>query len=109
MILLALLAGGNAMAAEPVDADQLARCLMSNSGGDETAAIKKMLVAALEDDTTALKTSIGEFGNLLVDLALKKCGISASQFADPNFQAASQKYGVLMGTKIMQDAFAKIK
>jgi hypothetical protein len=56
-----------------------------------------------------LKTSIGEFGNLLVDLALKKCGISASQFADPNFQAASQKYGVLMGTKIMQDAFAKIK
>ncbi|MBN9067573.1 MAG: hypothetical protein J0H60_14290 [Rhizobiales bacterium] len=108
MILLTLLVAGNAGAAEPIDADKLAQCFMTNSGGNETAAMKKFIVAGLNDDTTMLKSLITEFANILVNLALKKCGMSASQLADPNFQVASQKYGVLMGTKIMQDAFAKI-
>jgi hypothetical protein len=109
MILLTLLVTGNAGAEEPIDADRLAQCLMSNSGGNETSAMKKILVAGLTDDTTTLKSSLSEFGSLLVDLALKKCGISASQLADPNFQAASQKYGVFMGTKIMQGCFRQDK
>ena len=109
IVVLASLVGGDAMAAEPVDADALAQCLMTNSGDNETATLKKVMIAALTDDQATLKSSMSEFGNLIVDLALKKCGISASQFADPNFQAGGQKYGVLIGTKIMQDAFAKMK
>lgn len=99
-------------AAQPADADTLAECFVTHSGAQEADAMKRIMVAALSDDTPGLKTSLSDFSGLLLKLALSSCGVGLSQLQDPAygalFQKASSKYGSVLGARLMQDAFAKL-
>jgi hypothetical protein len=94
------------------DADTLADCLVQHSGQPESDAMKRVMIAALSDDTPGLKGALSEFSGLLLKLAMSSCGVGLTQLQDPaygaTFQQASSKYGAVLGGKLMQDAFAKL-
>lgn len=94
------------------DVDKLADCLVQHSAQPESDAMKRVMVAALSDDTPGLKSALSEFSGLLLKLSMSSCGVGLSQLQDPayaaTFQQASSKYGAVLGAKLMQDAFAKL-
>lgn len=105
--LLALHCG--AAAAEPLDAETLANCLVEKSSDVQTGAIKKLMIAAFQDDVPAMQKYLLEFGTALVSLAMSDCGVGPSQLSDPAFEAASSKYGEVIGERLINEAFAKLK
>ncbi len=101
---------GGAM--QPADVQKLADCFVSNSGEGEYGAMRKVMIAALSDDTAGLKTALADFSGLLLKLALGPCQVGMSQLQNPAYQAgfkeASSRYGAVLGQKLIQDAFAKL-
>lgn len=94
--------------AESLDVERLAACLYENSTAADIDIFKKIVVAAIEEDSS-LKGLTMLLSVALVSLATEKCGVTVSQLAEPAFATAATKYGEQMGMKIMSDAFAKMK
>ena len=95
--------------AQQVDAAALTECLIANTTDDHIAAMKRLMIAALNDDIETLKAEATNYGNIIVQLAIANCNITASQLTDPAVNEAVGKYGEKLGEKIMTDAFAKIQ
>jgi hypothetical protein len=94
--------------AQAVDAAALTECLVANTTDEHIAAMKRLMIAALQDDIETMKTEVTNYGNIIVQLAIANCNISASQLTDPAVNDAVGAYGQKLGEKIMTDAFAKI-
>jgi hypothetical protein len=95
--------------AQAVDAAALTECLVSNTTDEHVAAMKRLMIAALQDDIETLKAEATNYGNIIVGLAISKCNITASQLTDPAVNEAVGAYGQRLGEKIMTDAFAKMQ
>jgi hypothetical protein len=95
--------------AQQVDAAALTECLIANTTDDHIAAMKRLMIAALQDNVEALKAEAINYGNIIVQLAIANCNISASQLTDPAVNEAVGAYGQKLGEKIMTDAFAKMQ
>jgi hypothetical protein len=94
--------------AQAVDQQALTECLIANTTDEHLAAMKRLMIAALNDDTEALKNEVGSYGMIIVTMAMTKCGVTEAQLQDPAVNAAVGAYGQRLGEKIMTDAFAKI-
>jgi hypothetical protein len=92
-----------------VDAAALTQCLLDHTTEDHIAAMKRLMIAALQDDTETLKAEATNYGNIIVQLAIANCNVSASELTDPAVNEAVGAYGQKLGEKIMTDAFAKIQ
>jgi hypothetical protein len=95
--------------AQQVDAAALTECLVANTTDEHIAAMKRLMIAALQDDIETLKAEATNYGNIIVGLAISNCNITASQLTDPAVNEAVGAYGQRLGEKIMTDAFAKIQ
>jgi len=94
--------------AQQIDGSALTKCLIANAGDQNLAAMKQMIVAAIDDDSEALKTASANYGMAIIVTAVTKCGVSETQLFDPAFKDAVGSYGQKLGEKIIADAFAKI-
>jgi len=101
--------GGPGFAEDPVDAAKLTECLIANTTDDHLTAMKKLMIAALNDDIPGLKAEATNYGNIIVQMAIASCKITVAQLSDPAVNEAVGKYGETLGAKIMTDAFAKIQ
>jgi hypothetical protein len=99
---------GSAQQIDNSKVETLARCLIDNSTDLETSTVRKMMVAALQDDLTTLRTSIVDLGSQMGKIAMNSCGVGLSQLGDPIFQEAGKRYGEILGERIMTEAFAKL-
>ena len=95
-------------AAQQIDVSALSACLVANTTDVHVNAMKRLMIAALRDDTASLEAEVTHYGTMIVMLATTKCGIDRSQLADPAVNEAVGLYGQKLGEKIMTDAFAKI-
>ena len=91
-----------------VDKAALTQCLIDNTTDDHIAAMKRLMIAALQDDIETMKTEVTNYGNIIVQLAITNCNIQASDLQDPAVTEAVGAYGQKLGEKIMTEAFAKI-
>jgi hypothetical protein len=91
-----------------VDGPALTECLVANTTDEHIGTMKRLLVAALMDDTATLKSELTTFGMIIVNMAMSQCGVAADQLQDPAVNEAVGGYGQRLGEKIMTDAFAKI-
>jgi hypothetical protein len=91
-----------------VDGPALTECLVANTTDEHIGTMKRLLVAALQDDTATLKSELTSFGMIIVNMAMSQCGVAADQLQDPAVNEAVGGYGQRLGEKIMTDAFAKI-
>jgi hypothetical protein len=91
-----------------VDGPALTECLVANTTDEHIGTMKRLLVAALQDDTATLKSELTSFGLIIVNMAMSQCGVAADQLQDPAVNEAVGAYGQKLGEKIMTDAFAKI-
>jgi hypothetical protein len=71
--------------------------------------MKKLMIAALNDDIPALKAEATSYGGVIVQMAIASCNITVAQLSDPAVNDAVGKYGETIGAKIMTDAFAKVQ
>ena len=94
--------------AQQIDGVALTKCLNANAAGEHLAAMKRMVVAAINDDSEALKTASNSYGMAIINTAVTKCGVREMQLFDPAFKDAVGRYGQKLGEKIITDAFAKI-
>jgi len=94
--------------AQQIDESALTKCLTANAGNEHLAAMKQMIVAAIDEDSEALRTASANYGMAIVVTAVTKCGVSETQLLDPAFKDAVGRYGQKLGEKIIADAFAKI-
>jgi hypothetical protein len=94
--------------AQAVDKPALTECLIANTTDEHIAAMKRLMIAALQDDVATMKTEVMNYGNIIVQMAISSCKIQASQLTDPAVNEAVGAYGQKLGEKIMTDAFAKI-
>ena len=86
----------------------MTKCLEVNAAGELRAAMKRMIVAAINDDSEALKAASATYGIAIINTAASKCGIREMQLFDPAFKDAVGRYGQKLGEKVITDAFAKI-
>jgi hypothetical protein len=98
-----------AAAPQPIDVDKVAYCMMAHSGPPDEAIIKKLMIAALQDDVPGMQSNVAELASAMLKLAMVSCGVGMDQLDDKEFEAVGQKYGEMMGEKIMTEAFAKIQ
>ena len=91
-----------------IDKAALTQCLIDNTTDDHIAAMKRLMIAALQDDIETMKTEVTNYGNIIVQLAITNCNIQASDLQDPAVSDAVGAYGQKLGEKIMTEAFAKI-
>ena len=91
-----------------IDKAALTQCLVDNTTDDHIAAMKRLMIAALQDDIETMKTEVQNYGNIIVQMAISKCNIQASELQDPAVSEAVGAYGQKLGEKIMTEAFAKI-
>jgi hypothetical protein len=91
-----------------IDKAALTQCLVDNTTDDHIAAMKRLMIAALQDDIETMKTEVQNYGNIIVQMAISKCNIQASDLQDPAVSEAVGAYGQKLGEKIMTEAFAKI-
>ncbi|WP_139108516.1 MULTISPECIES: hypothetical protein [unclassified Ensifer] len=107
-----LLAGSPIVSAHanpaPLDEARLVQCMLEHTTSDEEVVFKDVMVAALNDDSGALKASLDQLTTLMMDLALTKCEVGMSALATPQFQAAAGLYGQQIGEKLMKKAFEKL-
>ncbi|OCO99682.1 hypothetical protein BC374_14980 [Ensifer sp. LC13] len=92
----------------PLDEARLVQCMLEHTTSDEEVVFKDVMVAALNDDSGALKASLDQLTTLMMDLALTKCEVGMSALATPQFQAAAGLYGQQIGEKLMKKAFEKL-
>ncbi|HEV7318488.1 MAG TPA: hypothetical protein VGO04_07755 [Ensifer sp.] len=92
----------------PLDEARLVQCMLEHTTSNEEVAFKDVMVAALNDDSDALKTSLDQLSSVMMDLALEKCEVGMSALATPQFQAAAGLYGQQVGEKLMKKAFEKL-
>lgn len=109
LLVAALCFSTYAYAVEPVDADKFGQCLMEHSNEADVENLKMFLVAALQDDTDGIKNRLGQVTATIIRISLSDCGLTVTQFEDPGFQKGATVYGELLGNKVMQDAFEKLK
>jgi hypothetical protein len=95
--------------AQQVDPAALTECLIANTTEDHINAMKRLMIAALEDNIGTLKSEAANYGNIIVQLATANCHIAAAQLTDPAVNDAVSKYGERIGEEIMTDAFAKLQ
>lgn len=95
--------------AQQVDAAALTECLIANTTDEHIASMKRLMIAALQDEIETLKAEATNYGNIIVGMAIAKCNVAASQLTDPAVNEAVGVYGQRLGEKIMTDAFAKIQ
>lgn len=95
--------------AQQVDAAALTECLIANTTDEHIASMKRLMIAALQDEIETLKAEATNYGNIIVGMAIAKCKVVASQLTDPAVNEAVGVYGQRLGEKIMTDAFAKIQ
>lgn len=95
-------------AAQEIDQNALTDCLVANTTDEHLAAMKRLMIAALQDDSAAMKTEVTNYGNIIVQMAITSCKVEASQLQDPAVAEAIGAYGERIGEKMMTDAFAKI-
>jgi hypothetical protein len=95
--------------AQAVDVAGLTQCLISNTTEEHISAMKRLMIAALQDELETLKTEAANYGNIIVQMMIANCNIQVSQLTDPAVNEAVGKYGENLGAKIMTDAFAKIQ
>jgi hypothetical protein len=98
----------SAPAIADVDKAALTECLVANTTDEHIAAMKRLMIAALQDDIQTMTTEVQNYGNIIVQLAISNCNIQASQLEDPAVGDAVGAYGERLGEKIMTEAFAKI-
>ena len=96
-------------AQEPIDADKIAYCMVANSSDADNLVMKELLIAALKDDVPEIKSKMADLVAVMLKVSMGKCGVGLKQMEDPGFEKAAEKYGELIGTKIMQEAIAKIQ
>ena len=94
--------------AQAVDAAALTECLIANTKDEHIAAMKRLMIAALQDDIETMKTEVTNYGQIIVQMAVADCNINVAQLQDPAVNDAVGTYGQKLGEKIMTDAFAKI-
>jgi hypothetical protein len=94
--------------AQQIDGSALTKCLTAHAGDEHLAAMKRMIVAAIEENSEALETASANYGMAIIATAVTKCGVSETQLFDPAFKNAVGRYGQKLGEKIIADAFAKI-
>ena len=94
--------------AQQIDGVALTKCLTANAAGEHLAAMKRMIVAAINDDSEALETASTTYGIAIINTAVTNCGIREMQLLDPAFKDAVGRYGQKLGEKAITDAFAKI-
>ena len=92
----------------PLDEVRLAQCMLKHTTSDEEVVFKDVMVAALNDDSAALKVSLEQLTTLMMDLALTKCEVGMPALSTPQFQAAAGLYGQQIGEKLMKKAFEKL-
>lgn len=98
-----------ALATTPLfDQEKVVQCMLDHTTADDETVFKNLMVAALNDDTGAVKSNIVQVSSLLMNLALTKCEVGMSMLADPQFQAAARIYGQHLGEKLMKKAFDKL-
>lgn len=59
--------------AQAVNAAALTECLVSNTTDEHIAAMKRLMIAALQDDIETLKAEATNYGNIIVGLAISNC------------------------------------
>jgi hypothetical protein len=94
--------------AQQIDEAALTKCLILNSAEEHRTALKRMIVAAINDDPEALKTASHRYGMAVLYTAMAKCGVREAQLLEPAFKGAVGTYGQKLGEQIVSDAFAKI-
>ncbi|MBD9652615.1 hypothetical protein IB267_30065 [Ensifer sp. ENS09] len=107
-----LLAGSPIVSAHanpaPLDEARLVQCMLKHTTSDEESVFKDVMVAALNDDSGALKASLEQLSEVMMGLALEKCEVALSALATPQFQAVAGLYGQQVGEKLMKKAFGKL-
>jgi hypothetical protein len=94
--------------AQAVDEAALTECLLANTTDEHIQAMKRLMIAALNDETETLKNEATSYGMVIITMAMTQCGITEAQLQDAAVNAAVGVYGQKLGEKIMTDAFAKI-
>ena len=94
--------------AQAIDGPAVTECLIANTTDEHISAMKRLMIAALQDDIATLKTEVTSYGMIIVTMAMTQCGVTEAQLQDPALNAAVGAYGQKLGEKIMTDAFAKI-
>jgi hypothetical protein len=95
--------------AQQVDAEALTECLISKTTDEHIVAMKRLMIAALQDNPQALKTEATNYGSFIVEMAMTSCGITQAQLTDPAVGEAIGAYGQKLGGQIITDAFARIR
>lgn len=93
-----------ASAQTKVDPQTLGSCMVANAGENDIKAIKLVVIAALQDDIAGMKSAVVDLGAGMTKLAMARCGLTFKQVDTPEFQQAAEKYGEILGQKIMDDA-----
>jgi len=95
--------------AQAQNAEAIAQCMMANSGPSEERMMKDFLIAVLEEASAEEVQGIAmTFGFAVISLATEDCGVPFEQVQGIGFMQASERYGELMGMKVMEDAMGRV-
>ncbi len=84
-------------------------CMIEKTTSEDEAVFKAMFVAALQDDTAQMKSSLVQLASLIMNVAMVRCDVPLSTVSSAEFQKLAQLYGQKIGEKIMNDALAKLR
>ena len=97
------------LAATAQNSEAVAQCMMANSGPEEERMMKDFLIAVLEEASADQVQGIAmNFGFAVIALATEDCGVPFDQVQGIGFMQASERYGELMGMKVMEDAMGRV-
>jgi hypothetical protein len=101
-----------ALATGPVRAQanvDVAVCLLENSTEEHETAMKEFLVAVLSESNRAeIESSLIRFGAMIADISVRQCGVTVAEMESPAFLAATERYGELLGLRVMERAMANL-
>ena len=88
------------------DSQVLAACMIEHSTETDVAAMKSVMLHALQDHEEEATASLLKFAFSATSIATSDCGMSLSDLDTPLFEDAMQIYGEHFGTVIMERALS---
>lgn len=107
--LVSLLPFSTLARADTIDENILGSCMFEKASSVDLDLMKRLLVAAINEDLPSVKGLAVMFTGSAVNLATTHCGIPFEKLSDPAVAAGMRKYGEKFGEKIVLDAFAKLQ
>ena len=91
-----------------INPEQLATCMTTHTTPSMKANVKQFMIHALQENKPDATSTLLTFSFEALSVATSKCGMSFADVSSPDFEAATKRYGEILGEQIITEAFRSI-